>query len=92
MAMQERRTLSMMALRQVCVVNEWYTKGTNEEYGKLLRTADALKNVTTEHIVGIAKDILEHSEIDEDLQDIASICYVIAEACTTLFYEVENGK
>lgn len=90
MKMKERRLLPWETLQNLCIDMGWYTKGNNVEFFDLLSKTTTV-NMTTEIIVDIAEDILEHSN-DEDLE-IPTICYFIAKNCTTIFkYEMEEEQ
>jgi hypothetical protein len=63
----------------------WYTCGTNEEYGRLFgKLTDCCgfpENLTTEKLVDIAEDIWEHSEITDCtiemvLSELAQACFI----------------
>ena len=47
--------------------------------------ADDKENITTEDIVEIAQDIMEHSNTD---QELTSICFDVARIANTFFEEV----
>lgn len=60
--------------------------GDNAAYNHLLYDlADDKENITTEDIVEIAQDIMEHSDTD---QELTSICFDVARIATTFFEEV----
>lgn len=81
--MKEFRQLSKSDLRSLCIRQNWYTCGNNEEYSNMLNKANK-GNITTNDIVAIAKDIKEHSNTNHD---ITSICFEIAKICYSLFEE-----
>ena len=93
---KEVRILHSTDLRALCIREAWYTGGTNEEYYKLFEMADK-DNITTDDIVEIATDIIEHSsEAVKELKRSAGLSdsevythfmYLIAEACVTFFEE-----
>ncbi|MDR0947901.1 MAG: hypothetical protein LBM69_00110 [Lachnospiraceae bacterium] len=87
--MKETRKLYRDDLRQLCIRNNWYTCGDNEEYGKLLDTADQCENVTADVIASLAKNILEHSTTE---QEIESICFDIAKICNSFFDQTAQSK
>lgn len=59
---KEVRTISANRLRKLCIDHDWYTRGDNEEYRHLLDDmAGDKENITTEDIVEIARDIIEHT-------------------------------
>lgn len=81
----EFRRINSENLRNLCIKNKWYTKGNNEEYFNFFKMADK-DNLSTDDIVELATDILEHSEI-QDEQNFCSICFEIANECYTFFEE-----
>lgn len=81
-AMKETRKLYRDDLRRLCIKNNWYTRGTCEEYEKMLTFADACDNVTTADIVKIATDIICHSDTEHPA---TSICFEIARTCNSFF-------
>lgn len=80
--MKETRKLYSGDLRMLCIRENWYTKGTNEEYAMLLNIPNENENIDTETIIDIAEDILAHSHTEYDLP---SICFGIAEICHSFF-------
>lgn len=82
---KEVRKISACALRQLCINNNWYTAGDNDEYEHLLFDLAANKeNLSTADIIEIAADIMEHSNLSDDwaLEDIA---FEVARIATTHF-------
>lgn len=61
---KEVRKIRAVKLRNLCIEKNWYTGGTNEEYGHLLYTLAGKDNLTTDDIVNIVNDIMLHSEFD----------------------------
>ena len=84
---KEVRLLGAEALRRLCIDNNWYTMGDNEEYAELLRMASS-KNLTTDEIVEIVEDIIDHSDLTAD--DFTNVAYIVANAAHTHFEEVTN--
>lgn len=80
--MTEKRTLTLSALRSLCIEKNWMTRSTNDEYFKMLHYADEKKNVTTATIVMIARTIKQYSDTDYDM---SSICFEIADRCHSFF-------
>lgn len=77
----EIRKISAGNLRGLCIENNWYTNGENEEYGHLLiDLADSKDNITTDDIVEIAQDIKDHSDTDYDVE---SIIYAVLQIAHT---------
>jgi len=86
MKIKEVRLLAPFKLRSLCIKQNWYTKGTNPEYDHLLRdlTHNGKEHMTTEDIEAVARDIMEHSYIDEE-QDVCSIMWLVNETSSTVF-------
>ena len=82
---REIRKISVNDLRNLCIAKRWYTRGDNEEYNHLLNElAGNKENITTDDIVEIALDIMQHSNTD---QDLTSICFDVARIAVTFFEE-----
>lgn len=94
---KEVRKLGSMELRALCIKENWYTGGANEEYAELLDKANR-ENITTDDIVEMATDIYSHSEeamrklqhqAGYDFREcMTHIMFLIAENCHTYFEEV----
>lgn len=78
----ETRYLNPCDLRSLCIRRDWYTRGTCAQYDNLLEAVRKTADMTTGNLYIIAKDILDHSNTDQDLTDIM---YDLAEACVTTF-------
>lgn len=85
---KENRIINRKNLKQLCIDFDLYTLGTSEEYEEMLKSAVFEEHLTTERIVEIAKNILEHSETDIEL---GSLCAEINRAAYTFFIE-EKGN
>ena len=91
---KEIRTLTRTDLRGLCIMEDWYTGGTCEEYANLLDMTGK-ENITSDDIVEIATDIIEHSETAKAKFERLSggenfylhVMFLIAEACNTYFEE-----
>lgn len=59
---KEIKRIDTDKLRGICIKNNWYTKGNNEEYSNMFSMCD-VDNVTTELLYEIAKDIYEHTDV-----------------------------
>lgn len=57
------------SLRQVCIKNDYYTLGNNEDYQKMLTM---FNEVDGEKIEILAKDIKEHSHTDDTIIEISA--------------------
>lgn len=84
----ESRQLFPEDLRRLCIQNNWYTNGTQEEYGMLLYSL-TVGDMTTARIGIIAEDIKKHSNTDEE---VTSIMFEIARVCRTFFDIAEEGE
>ena len=83
----ETRTLYASDLRTLCIRENWYTHGDNDEYDALMcKTFCA--NLTTEVIADIAQDIKDHSETD---LEIPEIMYAVAAISHTTFAVEEEA-
>ena len=88
----ERRYISPEDLRRLCIEENWYTKGDNDEYAHLLslcRRGGEYAELTTLKIARIAADIQSHSEVDQGDEYLMNIMYCIAKASTT-YFEIEE--
>lgn len=93
---KEIRHLSMSDLRVLCIAEDWYTGGTNEEYANLLNMTTK-DNITTDDLVEIATDIIDHSRsaIDAYMKNAGltlgecytHVMFLLAEKCSTYFVE-----
>ena len=87
---KEDRIITRKNLKQLCVDFDLYTLGTSEEYEEMLKSAVFEGHLTTERIVEIAKNILEHSETDIEL---GSLCAEINRAAKSIeILTVETKK
>lgn len=94
---KEVRRLHSADLRALCIRENWYTGGTTAEYANLMSMTDK-DNITTDDIVEIATDIIEHSSTAvKKIRECAGVTFseiythfmfLIAETCTTFFTEV----
>lgn len=84
----ETRTMDAETLRSVCIVNSWYTRGTNAQYNGLFdRLRDErgnLADLTTAKLAEIAADIYHHSDLPNDY-GIPEIMFELARRCTVCF-------
>lgn len=82
---KERRILNRDDLRRLCIAKDWYTKGTNKEYMEMFKMTEK-ENITTDDIVEIVTDIMEHSETEYEFTDLM---FMVARICVTVFEETE---
>ena len=88
---KEIRTLSAYSLRELCIRQNWYTRGDNAEYEHLLLDLAANKDhLTTEDIIEIAEDIAAHSAPSDfrECFDIGGIAWEVNRACNVSFMEL----
>jgi len=86
---KEVRQINMSDLRSLCIKNNWYTKGNNEEYRNLLNMTR--EEATTDVIIEIATDILDKSEILSDCgikEVFGNICFNLFKICITTIEEI----
>ena len=85
---KEIRVIRASSLRALCVRQNWYTAGDNDEYGHLLLDlAGSKENLSTADIMEIAADIMEHSDLDDDCT-IESVAFEVARIADAFFEEV----
>ena len=83
---REVRKIREDDLRNLCIAKRWYTRGDNAAYNHLLNDLSGDKeNITTDDIVEIALDIMEHTNTE---QELTSICFDVARIAVTFFEEV----
>ncbi len=93
-AYREIRRLSPSALRALCIRQEWYTRGSNDEYGHLLLDlAGSKPHLATNDIIAIAENIAAHSDLTDGLT-VEVIAFEVARACTVTFQPLtrEDGQ
>ncbi len=80
---EEIRQIFPWDLQSLCMKRKWYTCGDNDEYDHLLYDLAGNKdNITTDDIVEIASDIIEHSELSAaDFERVAGEVANIAHVC-----------
>ena len=85
---KEIRVIRASSLRALCVRQNWYTAGDNDEYGHLLLDlAGSKENLSTADIMEIAADIMEHSDLDDGCT-IESVAFEVARIADVFFEEV----
>ena len=92
----EKRVMDSDDIRKLCIENEWYTCGSNEDYSDLLNFIDNLENVTTQNIFEVAINIYEHSDLDEwfdnnedIIDEIKHIMFLIERNCCHTFFTLK---
>ena len=82
---KETRRLSASTLRALCIREDWYTAGDNDEYDHLLQDlAGSKPHLTTRDIIAIAKDIAAHTSPGKHWT-IETIAFEVARACNVTF-------
>ena len=84
-------------VRQVCIQNQYYTRGTNEEYLDLFNIIRSFSTVDDTQLFIVAQDIYNHSDVDRIMNEggvdecgvMESILFNLTEVTHT-FYEVEE--
>ena len=61
---KESRVLYSDSVRRLCIDNDWYTRGNNEDYKKLLDYVASKRTFTLNDIKKVAINIYNHSDID----------------------------
>ena len=85
-------------VRSICIKNNWYTRGTNEQYENLLVNIVGWGDTvaTDELLTKVAQDIMEHSDMRYDKYNcteeemLVAVVFELANyACTTYveYYE-----
>lgn len=86
--MKEIRRISGTRVRHACITHEWFTCGEVEEYTELFEGIYDItnngRNVTTEMLEAIARNIKKYSDTD---YNIAEIMFVLNAECCTIFFE-----
>ena len=75
---EENKSWHPERVRECCIENQWYTRGTCEEYSKMLDFVRDSKPVLS-NLFTVAKDIYDHSDIEGGFDDeiIESIMFVL---------------
>ena len=82
-------------VRQVCIQNQYYTRGTNEEYLDLFNIVRSFSTVDDTQLFIVAQDIYNHSDVERIMNEggvdecgvMESILFNLTEVTHT-FYEV----
>lgn len=86
MKVKEIRKIDFEKVRAMCISNDLYSCGTNEEYEHLLlHLCNDFENQKTEDLIEIALNILNHSETTIEL---TSILFMLANECCYTVFEV----
>ena len=74
------------SVQAACIKNDLYTRGTYDQYDKMLKSADVLQP-TVENLYRLAKDIKEHSEG----QTITNVMFILERAAVTTIFEIDGS-
>ena len=75
------RVLDASKVREVCIKNDLYNQGCNEEYAKMLDAVSDMPGYMDDLddiIITTAKDIAEHTQDRQDQDELVSIVYLLA--------------
>lgn len=84
MKIKETMIIFPEKVRSVCIENEWYTRGSSEDYDNMLSSCYNRRKVTTHFLYKIACDIFCHSVMDADYtinENIANIMFALINDC-----------
>lgn len=85
MKIREIKKWNFSRVRDCCIINDFYTRGNNSEYEKMLDFVSTHKPTLT-NIYKVAKDICEHSYE----QTIENIMFCLSADAINTFYEIEE--
>lgn len=75
------------SVQSTCIKNNLYTRGTYDQYDKMLKSADVLQP-TVENLYRLAKDICEHSEG----QTITNVMFILEREAVTTTFEIDGSN
>lgn len=88
MKIKEKRVIRFEKVRSMCINQDLYDCGTNEDYSNLLlNLCSNEKEMTLEKIIEIAEDILIHSDTE---MEITNIMFLLINECCVTFIDVEE--
>lgn len=92
MKIKEIRVLYPEKIRSMCIENNWYTRGTSEDYDNMFTTVyNSRKKVTNNLLYKIACDIFVHSEMDTNYSindNLAGIMFALMEDCVKTCFDI----
>ena len=91
MELKKSRTWDAMSVRNMCVREDFYTRGDCADYKQMLDFVESHKEPDDLDIYLVAKNILIHTN-PELQQTIDNIMYILANDVITYFYEVDLSK
>lgn len=78
--------LSSDRVREVCIEQDYYTKGNNEQYQTMLAKAHERMYASGGVLQDLAQDIKDHSDTPDRVKDIAQ--RLLADACVPVIHTV----
>lgn len=92
MKLVETRKIETGKVRVMCIRNNYYTCGTNEEYDKMFQTCES------GDVLAIASDILEHSNKERlihqsgcsEREVLENICFGLINDCSYTCVEIKD--
>lgn len=93
MKLIETRTIDTSKVRAMCIRNDYYTRGTNEEYSEMFE-----KCSQGQEVIVIAQDILEHSRTEELMKSygcsymelLQGVCFELINDCSITTVHIEE--
>lgn len=93
MHLQETRRIDTDKVRAMCIRNNYYTNGTNEDYNKMFQMCGLNFGV-----LAIASDIFEHSNKERLMQEsgcgkkdiLENICFELINDCSFTYVSIEE--
>lgn len=71
--MKLKKELRFEDVRRICIDNNLYTNGTNEEYNELMEFVEEIGNITDYRLLLIGRNIFNHSITDYSLDTIITL-------------------
>jgi len=78
---------SVSDVREACIRNSLYTRGTNEEYMKMFNMVSRVPNPSDIGIWQVAKDIAEHSAG----QTVTNVMFILANEAVKYTFELDGN-
>lgn len=89
MKIRTNQTWSKGKIRGLCIKENWYTMGDNEEYMAMWDFVGSHKP-TPNNVYKVALDIMKHSDVEQSDEYLENIMFLISESCIMTFYEIER--
>lgn len=89
---KETKNWDSYRVRNMCIKNNYYTRGDNEAYGKMLEFVDT-NEPDNRTIYKVALDIVRHSDMDkygcEENELVAGVMYELANNVVKRHFEIQ---